>query len=172
MIAQAWTSVASGVGVAHLAVVLACPKPRRDALGGRHIMRAEALGIDELGLVDDPVDCLVGRGRSRRKETSARPPVERIGGAASGRNMVADLRRHVAHQLLEHRLLAVEISVEGAERDARAARDPDDRSVGEALLAELLERGIEDLAQGSLAARGARRLAVACRAVLHVGRAR
>ena len=43
--------------------------------------------------------------------------------------MVAHLRRHVADQRREHRLLAVEVSVEGAERDLGAAGDPDDRAV-------------------------------------------
>ena len=60
--------------------------------------------------------------------------------------------------------LRIEIGIEGAERDARALRNADDRTVGEAALAELVARGIEDLAQSSLATRGSRRLAVASRA--------
>ena len=78
--------------------------------------------------------------------------------------MVADPRRHVADQRREHRLLAVEISVECAQRDPRAARDPDDRAFRKAARPELGQRRVEDLAQGLLAARRARRLAVARRA--------
>ncbi len=78
------------------------------------------------------------------------------------RDRVADLCRHVADKRLEHGLLAVEIGVEGAERDAGAAGDPDDRGVRKALVAELVERGVEDLAKRPLSTRGPRRFALAC----------
>ena len=78
--------------------------------------------------------------------------------------MVADLRRHVADQRLEHRLLAVEVSVEGAERDAGALVIPTIEPSENPRSPNSSQRRVEDLAQGPLAARGARRLAVARRA--------
>jgi hypothetical protein len=45
--------------VAHFAALGRGLEALGDALGGGGIMHAEALGIDELGFVDDPVDLLV-----------------------------------------------------------------------------------------------------------------
>ncbi len=104
---------------------------------------------------------------------SAAFTVERVGRLGEDRrDMVADLGGHVADQLLEYRLLAVEVGVECAQGDAGAARDPDDRPFRKALLAELLERRVEDLAERSLAARRTWCLAVACGALCLVGRTR
>jgi iron complex outermembrane receptor protein len=75
--------------------------------------------------------------------------------------MFADLGRHVLDERREQRLLAVEIGVEGAQRDLRSAGDRHDRAFAEPLLAEFRQRCVEDLAQCLRAAGSARRLALA-----------
>ena len=93
--------------------------------------------------------------------------VDRVGGVSEGgSDMIADLRRHIADERLEHRFLGIEIGIESTERDAGALGDRDDRAVRKSALTKLVAGGIEDLAQRPLAARCARRLAVACRADL------
>ena len=95
-----------------------------------------------------------------RKAASARrsPSRPSVAPRKRGADIVADLRRHVAHQRLEQRLLGIEVGVESAERDARALGDADDRTVGKSALTEFLARRIEDLAHRALAPRGPRRL--------------
>ena len=116
--AQARTSSASASASLSSPRADARRQPRRDALGGGHVMGAEALGIDEFGLVDDAIDFLVVGDEAQISGQRARLDVERVAGALDRRgDRVADPRRHVAHQRREHRVLAVEISVEGAERD-------------------------------------------------------
>src|SRR5262249_37712134 len=78
-------------------------------------------------------------------------------------DMVAHLPRHVADQGGEHRLLAIEVSVESAQRDLCPAGDSNDRAVMEAALPEFEQSGVENLAQRLFAARGPRRLALAGR---------
>ena len=65
---------------------------------------------------------------------------------------------HVADERAEQLLLALEIGVEGAERDAGAGGDAGDRRLVIAALAELLRRRLEQLAHGPPPALGARRL--------------
>ena len=147
-----------------LALVARRGQARGNAGRGGLVMLAIALGLDELGLVDDAVDVAMLARELEEGFERAAFAVDRVAWRLElRRDAVADLRRHVAHERLEHRLLAVEVGVEGAERDAGALGDADDRAVGKAALAELVARGIEDLAQGAFAARRARRLAVAGR---------
>ena len=75
--------------------------------------------------------------------------------------MVAHLRRHVPDEFLEHRLLAVELCVEGPEGDAGTAGNSHDRTFGEAFLAELFQRGVQDFPKRAMATRGAGGLALA-----------
>ena len=125
-------------------------------------MLPEAFRVDELGLVDDPIDLPMGGNEFEERLEGATFRLERAGRRLQdGRDLVADLSRHVAHEFLEDRLLAVEIGVESTQSDAGAAGDPDDRALGKTLFAELLERCVEDLAERPLPARRARRLAVA-----------
>ena len=88
--------------------------------------------------------------------------------AQNGRDMVPNLCRHVANERLKQSLLRIEIGVEGAESHAGPARDPDDRAFREPPLTELLPRRVEDLAEGTFAARGTRCLPSARRTDLHL----
>src|SRR5437868_1801733 len=127
-------------------------------------MLAVDIRLDELRLVDDPVDGAVIVSEFEEgfeRATLAVQAIRRF--AKRGAHIVGDLGRHVADERLEQFLLRIEVSVESTERHAGALGDADDRAVGKAALAEFLARGIEDLAQCALAARSARRLAY-CRA--------
>ena len=78
-------------------------------------MRPEPGGIDEFGLVDDAIDFLVSGDEAEirlKREPLGIEPVART--TERRRDMVADSPRHVTDQRREHRLLAVEIGVEGA----------------------------------------------------------
>ena len=125
--------------------------------------------LDELRLVDDAVDVAV---RARELKEGFQCPaftVERVGGTVEGRrDVIAHLGGHIAYQRLEQGLFRIEVGVECAERHSGALRDSNDRAVGKAALAELVASGVEDFAQGALAARGARRLAVARGADLRI----
>src|SRR3954454_1429393 len=116
---------------------------------GGFIMFAIDLGFDELRFVDDSVH-VATLARELQKRLERTPfAVERIVGILErGGDMVANLRRPIGHERLKHGLLGVEVSVEGAERDAGTLRDGDDRALGKAALAELVARRVEDLAQG------------------------
>ena len=120
-------------------------------------MLAVCARLDELGFVDQAIDVAV-LAREPQKDSSARPSasIASVDPLRRRRDIVAHLRRHVADDFTEHRLLGIEVGVEGAERDAGALRDPDDRAFGEAALTELGARGVEDLAERALAARGVR----------------
>ena len=125
-------------------------------------MFPEAFGIDELGFVDDPIDLAVraDEGQEQFERAAFRRPACRWPRDSTGATWSRTCADMSADELLKHRLLAIEIGVEGAERDAGAARDPDDRAFREALLAELFQRRVEDLAKRPLAAR---RCAAPCR---------
>ena len=126
-------------------------------------MAPEAFGIDELSFVDDPVDCLVVLDELKQGGESAAFAFQRV---CFDRKRWSDGDSHpfghVANERLEHRLLAVEIGIEGAQRDLGAAGDADDRAFAKPSLAELFQCRVEDLAKSALAARRARRLSVAC----------
>src|SRR3546814_9954615 len=85
--------------------------------------------------------------------------------------MIAKLFAHVANERLEDFLFRIEIGVEAAERRAGAAGDGADRRFVKTMLAEFDRSGIEQFAQGTPPALGARRLAasagagIVCRAV-------
>ena len=122
------------------------------------MLAIDVLG-DELRLLDDPVELgmLAGEGdEGGEAEPLGRQPVRRaahrLGDMAPGR------LAHVADERAEQLLLAFEIGVEGAERDAGARGDPGDRRLVKAALAEFLRRRLEQLAHGLAPALGARRL--------------
>src|SRR5262249_14190696 len=109
--------------------------------------------LDEFGFVDDPVNVAVIAGEIEERGKRSPLSIEPVGGVGERRpDIVANLRRHVADERLEQRLLGIEVSVEGTQRDAGPLRNADDRAVGKAALSELIARGVEDLAQRALAA--------------------
>src|SRR5947208_2954203 len=114
---------------------------------------------DELRLLDDPVELgmLADEGDERLEpEPLRRHPVRRALHRLG--DMGAGGAAHVADQSPEHLLLALEIGVEGAERDPGALGDAGDRSVVKTALAELGRGGLEQPAQGLAPALGPRLL--------------
>src|SRR6476661_2623555 len=133
----------------------------RDAPCRRLIMFAVNGGFDKFGFVDDPVDVAVVVGEAQERFERTPFAVEGILRAAERRtHHIANLGRHVAHEGLKQRLLGIEVRIEGPEGDARPLRDPDDRSLGEAALAELGAGRVEDFPHRALAARSPWRLAL------------
>src|SRR5258708_5538244 len=123
---------------------------RRNACRRRLIMLAVDLRVDEFGLVDDAVDVAVIANEAQEGLERATLTVKPVCCVAERRpDIVADLRRHVANERPEQRLLGFEICVEGAKRDAGALGNADDRAGGKTVLAKFLARGVEDLAQGA-----------------------
>ncbi len=91
----------------------------------------------------------------RRNLAAARERYQISGGIG---DVGAGRLAHVAGEGAEHLLLALEIGVEGAERDAGAPGDAGDRRLMEAALAELGRGRLEEAPQRLPAALGARRL--------------
>ena len=126
-------------------------------------MGAVVLRIDELRLVDDPVDFLV-----LRHELEERLPPAPFGFEIAAALLqpwpdhAAHLLGQVADEGTEHFILAVEIGVESAERDAGALRDLRDPGLVKSALAKLGGRRIQDSAQRSPPPFGARRLVAHC----------
>jgi hypothetical protein len=119
-------------------------------------IRAISVLGDELGFLDDPVEF-----GAAADEGDVGGEAQPFGGEAIGRardslgDMGAHRVAHVADQRPEQFLLALEISVEGAERDAGPGRDAGDRRFVKAALAELAGRGFEQAPESLAAALGA-----------------
>ena len=125
---------------------------------GQVMFAIDVLG-DELRLLDDPVELGMPAGEGDeggKTDALGRQPVRRA--AHRFRDMGAGRLAHVADERAEQLLLALEIGVEGAERDAGAAGDAGDRGLVEAALAELLRRRLQQFAHRPPPALGARRL--------------
>ena len=95
-----------GEAALDLALVARSGEPRGDAGRGRLIMLAIGSRFDELGLVDDAIDVAVVAGEAKEGRQRAPFAIQRVARARQGRaDIVAHLRRHVADQRLEQRLL-------------------------------------------------------------------
>ena len=137
-------------------------------VGEAQIMLAIDVVGDELRLLDDPVELGMpaGEGDERLEPDPlggepVRSALDRLGDMGAGRPA------HVEDEGPEHLLLALEIGVEGAERDSGPAGDPGDRRLVEAALAELGRGGLDQAAKGLAAALGARLLVAIGRCRCH-----
>ena len=87
------------------ALVAGIAKPRGDARRGRFIMLAIGLGFDEFRFVDDAIDVAMLARELEESLERAALAVEGVGRVLDRRrDIVADLRRHVADDRSEHRL--------------------------------------------------------------------
>lgn len=134
-----------------------------DTFDGRFIMIAKDIRIDELGLVDDPINLLVLARESQEPFEPAMLCRQLVGGSGECLpSTFADLVREIANESSEYRLLRVEIGVEGSKRDAGTLCDVSDTGFMEAALSELDCGRVEDLAQRSLPPGSPRRFSLAC----------
>ena len=122
--------------------------PRRSPARQPVVVVAEHLGRDELGLPDDPVERRVLGGEAEVRLEAEQLRLERASSPCSRRllHRVAHALVQVAHELVEDRLLRVEVEVEGALRDAGRLGDLHDRRV---VVAELAEDGLGRVEQAA-----------------------
>ena len=115
-------------------------------------MRAIAFGRDEFGLVDDPVDFLVLASEGQECGQRGALGIEGIHVALGEalRRGHAYAIAEVAYQIAEDRLLASEVRVEAAQRDARALGNRGDRRLMKSTFPELGRRCVEELAPWSM----------------------